>query len=258
MALGEKKDLAQYVNDFLFAKRKVILSVLGCVFGFVIVGLALFVYFEKSNERLIADVEKIIYDFEEFKTKNKKDELSDENIENLDGEKKNEEAESASENDKQEENADVVLDAVTIEENAVIEKLSKFVFKNSSSYVLFRASTAIAEIYFQRKNFEEALKYYEKAGLSGKNNYTAGVAYFNAAAAADELGDTDKALEYYKKAYSIKDFPLKPRAMFNSGRICEALDKKEDAILIYNELLQKFPRDEWALLAKSRIIVISE
>jgi len=35
------------------------------------------------------------------------------------------------------------------------------------------------------------------------------------------------------------------------------LDKKDEAILSYSKLLEKYPQNEWALLAKSRIIVLT-
>ncbi|WP_252723557.1 tetratricopeptide repeat protein [Treponema pedis] len=139
-----------------------------------------------------------------------------------------------------------------------MEKLSALTAKRSSSYSAFRANTAIAEIYFQRKSYEEALKYYELAALAVKNSYAAGVAYFNAASCADESGNNEKALEFYEKAATIENFPLIPRALFNAGRIYEAMSKKDEAVSRYNKLLESYPKNEWALLAKSRIIDISK
>ena len=105
--------------------------------------------------------------------------------------------------------------------------------------------------------YEDALKFYELAAKAVKNSYVEGVASFNAAACADELGDKEKALAYYERASKVENFPLIPRALFNTGRLYEALSKKEDAILSYNRLLEKYPQNEWALLAKSRIIVLT-
>lgn len=105
--------------------------------------------------------------------------------------------------------------------------------------------------------YEDALKFYELAAKAVKNYYAEGVASFNVAACADELGDKEKALAYYEIASKVENFPLIPRAVFNTGRLYEALDKKDEAILSYSKLLEKYPQNEWSLLAKSRIIVLT-
>lgn len=237
----EDRDFAASVSAFLSANRKAMLAVLGTAVTAVIAVIVFFAVSEKMNAEAVSSVEKVIYDFEQFKGKNKPAEENNELSEDTYGEEK----------------IAGTSDAVTAEEDKTIEALKALLLKHSSSYAAFRANTAIAEIYFQRKNYTEALKFYETAAKSVKKGYPVGLAYFNAAACSDELGDNEKALSLYKKASEVKAFPQVPRALFNIGRMYEALQKTDEAVTAYNKLLSVYPQNEWALLAKSRVIVLS-
>ena len=237
MVLEENKDLAQKINDFLVQYRKIVLGIVICILVAVAGVIVWFVTAENSKKTSVTNVEKIIYELEDFKREDR--------------------AKNSSSEDDAEDNEKTVSEAVKEAEDKAIEDLKAIGSKYSSSYAGFRANTTIAEIYFQRKMYEDALKFYELAAKAVKNSYAEGVAYFNAAACADELGDKEKALAYYERASKVENFPLIPRAVFNTGRLYEALSKKEDAILSYNKLLEKYPQNEWALLAKSRIVVLT-
>ncbi len=261
MKLEDERSLAQKVNDFLQSNRKIILGVLAGIFVIGIISFLTFHFKEKSRVETIAKVEKIIFDLEEFKNKKKTEESAEKNGEDkTDSEKTDTEKSDTAEADAEkngEEKTEAGDSEFTKKEDDAIAELSE-IAKKTSGYASFRANTAIAEIYFARKNYAEALKFYENASVSSKSSYTSGVACFNAATCADELGNNETALEFYQKAVAVEDFPLVPRAMFNAGRIFEALAKPEEAISAYNKLLEKFPKNEWALLAKSRIIVIEK
>ena len=146
---------------------------------------------------------------------------------------------------------------MTAKEDALVEKLEKQATANGRSYAAFRAYTTLGEIYVLRKDWEKALTFYQKAGEAQPKSYTAGIAYFNAAACADELQQHDKALELYTLSGSYDDFPLKPRALFNIGRLEESLAHSDKAIEAYTKLTELYPDNDWALLAKSRIIALS-
>ena len=237
MVLEENKDLAQKINDFLVQYRKIVLGIVICILVAVAGVIVWFVTAENSKKTSVTNVEKIIYELEDFKREDR--------------------AKNSSSEDDAEDNEKTVSEAVKEAEDKAIEDLKAIGSKYSSSYAGFRANTTIAEIYFQRKMYEDALKFYELAAKAVKNSYAEGVASFNAAACADELGEKEKALAYYERASKVENFPLIPRALFNTGRLYEALSKKDEAILSYNKLLEKYPQNEWALLAKSRIIVLT-
>lgn len=142
-------------------------------------------------------------------------------------------------------------------EAMLIEKLEKQAVANGNTYAAFRAYTTLGEIYSLRKDWEKALGCYQKAGATLPDAYTAGIAYFNAGACADELKQYEKALEFYTLSAASDDFPLKPRALFNVGRLEENLSHKDKAVAAYTNLIALYPDNDWALLAKSRVIALS-
>ena len=146
---------------------------------------------------------------------------------------------------------------MTAKEDALAEKLEKQAAANGSTYAAFRAYTTLGEISVLRKDWEKALAFYQKAGEALPKAYTAGIAYFNAAACADELQQYEKALELYTLSAASEDFPLKPRALFNIGRLEESLAHPDKAIEAYTKLTESYPDNDWTLLAKSRIIALS-
>jgi tetratricopeptide (TPR) repeat protein len=57
-----------------------------------------------------------------------------------------------------------------------------------------------------------------------------------------ELGDTDGALNHYKKAYSISDNELtSPVYMMKAAKLLESMDELEDALALYKEIKSKYP-----------------
>ena len=142
-------------------------------------------------------------------------------------------------------------------EDALAEKLEKQAAANGRTYAGFRAYTTLGEIYVLRKDWEKAIAFYQKAGEAQQKSYTAGIAYFNAASCADELQQHDKALEFYTLSAASDDFSLKPRALFNIGRLEESLSHSDKAVEAYTELTEAYPDNDWTLLAKSRIIALS-
>ncbi len=251
---NENEQLARKINNFLNAHIKVIL---GCVIGLFVIGLAVFLTIhlkEKSRQNTIAGIERIVYELEDFKAENKADKAKAEE----DKKSKADKTDESETSKKKEDETEKVDPKVLEKEDAAITELKKLVGDNTSGYAGFRANTVIAEIYFARKDYKNAIKFYELAAKADNSNYIAGIAYFNVAACADELGDNQKAAEFYEKASKVEDFPLTPRALFNLARIHESSGKKDEAISVYKKNLEKYPRNEWALLGKSRLLELEK
>lgn len=141
-------------------------------------------------------------------------------------------------------------------EDEIIARLSTIAKTNKHSFAGVRAHMILAEIYYSRKNWIQAQEKYILAAESDSYVYTAGLCYFNAATCADELGNADEAIRLYTKAFETSSFTLKPRALFNLGRVEEQRNNKEEALTTYEMLAEKFPNDDWTSLAKSRIIAL--
>ena len=139
MVLEENKDLAQKINDFLVQYRKIVLGILVCILVAVAGIIVWFVTAENSKKTSVTSVEKIIYELEDFKREDR--------------------AKNPASEDDGGENEKTVSEAVKEAEDKAIEELKNLGSKYSSSYAGFRANTVIAEIYFQRKMYEDALKF---------------------------------------------------------------------------------------------------
>lgn len=146
---------------------------------------------------------------------------------------------------------------LTEKETALITRFEEQAMKNGKTYAGFRAYSVLGEIFSVRKDWQKAMDCFEKAAVAVPTSYTAGAAYFNAAVCADELKDYEKALSFYTKTAGIEDFPLVPRALFNIGRCEEMLNHPDKALEAYAKLSEKYPDNSWALLGKSRTVILS-
>jgi len=145
--------------------------------------------------------------------------------------------------------------------NALLEKLNTFV-KGKSGYPGARGWTIIAQIYSGKEDWEKAEEAWRSAAKVGVKTYLAPAAFFNAAAAAENQGKINEAIELLEKSVTYKfDFPAAPRAQFNIGRLNEQLGNIPSAVAAYRAILaneQWAKIEAWANLAQSRIIAIEE
>ena len=78
---------------------------------------------------------------------------------------------------------------------------------------------------------------------------------FNAAAAYEELGQSDEALQLYEKVSADKNFVDRSRAYFNAGRLKEAAGDFEGAKLSYQAISDLGnSKDTWSDMAKTRLL----
>ena len=210
---------SQRCGEFLNQNRKPIIIILGAICAVVAITLIVSALTIRSAKNASEETEAIISKWTDLRNKNAED--------------------------------------MAAKEDALAEELEKQASVNGHTYAAFRAYTTLGEIYTIRKDWEKALDSYRKAGEALPKAYTAGIAYFNAAACADELQQYDKALELYTLSAECDDFPLKPRALFNIGRLEESLAHSDKAVEPYTKLTETYPDNDCALLAKSRIIALS-
>jgi len=142
--------------------------------------------------------------------------------------------------------------------NALLEKLDPL--KGKSGYPGARAWTIIAQIHSGREDWSKAEEAWRNAAKTGKKTYLAPAAFYNAAAAAENQGKIEEAIELFEKSITYKfDFPAAPHAQFSIGRLYEQLGNIPAAVAAYRAVLINWPNIEiWANLAQSRIIVIEE
>jgi tetratricopeptide (TPR) repeat protein len=143
--------------------------------------------------------------------------------------------------------------------NELLEKLNIFV-KGKNSYAGARGWTIIAQIHSGREDWPQAEEAWRNAAKAGVKTYLAPAAFFNAAAAAENQGRIQEAIELLEKSVAYKfDFPAAPRAQFSIGRLNEQIGDIPAAVAAYRAILVDWPNIEtWVNLAQSRIIAIEE
>jgi tetratricopeptide (TPR) repeat protein len=140
-----------------------------------------------------------------------------------------------------------------------LEELGGFAKKNSG-LAAAKAYSLSATIYDSQKKWELAEKAWAGAAAAAKKSYLAPAALYNAAVAAEEQGNDESAIGYYKKALEFgNSFIGAARAQFSVGRLEESKNNRDAALEAYRNLVSKWPSDPiWANLAHSRIIKLSE
>jgi tetratricopeptide (TPR) repeat protein len=140
---------------------------------------------------------------------------------------------------------------------AFLDELAAFAGKRSG-FAAARAHIIAAGIHSERENWDGAEQAWAAAALAAKDSYLAPLAFFNAAAAAEEAGNLDAAVTHYRECLAKSGkFPSPARAQFALGRIEEARDRKDAAIEAYRTLVSKWPDDQvWTNLAQSRLIIL--
>jgi tetratricopeptide (TPR) repeat protein len=213
------RSIPAIISETLYTKRKAILAVLAVL----VVGFCAFAAYtvisEKKAKSLDEATAKLIEDWGEAKSA--KDET-----------------------------------ALKAKEDEILASADELAKKGGMTPSAARARMLAADIRFSRKDWAASRDDYLAAASASREVYTAGLALFNAAVCEDELGNADAAFDLYGKAALTDSFAVKPRALFNQGRIEEQRMKNDAAIAIYETLVERFPDDSWALLAKSRIIAL--
>jgi len=141
--------------------------------------------------------------------------------------------------------------------SSFIDELTVFAKKNSG-YPGGRAWLIIGGIHTAKNEWAEAEAAYAKAAKSAGRTYLAPLAWFNAAAAAEEQNKTTEAIDYYGNSLTATAvFSSAPRAQFSIGRLHETLNEDEKAIEAYRAVISNWPYDQvWTNLARSRIITL--
>lgn len=217
MAEKEVKTFSSKLNDFMTKNRKALIAVICVIF----VALIAFICVVLCNSKITA------------KNLNEIDIIS---FELTDG-------------------SNALEDEEVNQRKAVaMEKLAPYTKKGGVSGV--RANMLAGEIAYQSKNYQDAVTYWNAAASKSDKSYTKPLALFNAAVCYEELNDLDSAAANYKLAADNKDFMLKNHAKFSYARVIETQGNIADAVTAYNELIDAYPDDDWAKLAKTRILFL--
>lgn len=155
-------------------------------------------------------------------------------------------------------NLDLTEDEKNAEFDVILNEVLAIASANSKNDVGIRAYMLAAEIQFAKADFMNAAAAWENAAKIDEKAYTAPLCFYNAAVCYEELGNVDGAIANIEKAIESDNFVLKPKAIFNLGRLEELRENYMGAAEYYNDLATNYVNDERAKFAKSRLIYLQE
>jgi len=130
--------------------------------------------------------------------------------------------------------------------------------KNKRGYAGGKSLSIIGLIHSVRNEWPQAETAWLSSARAGNRTYIAPMSLFNAAAAAEEQGKLEQAIELLQRSINHPfEFPAAPRAQFSIGRLYEQLNNYPAAVEAYRAVLihwQEIP--VWQDLARSRIAAI--
>ena len=128
-----------------------------------------------------------------------------------------------------------------------------------------KAELLLADLAFSQENYQEAADHYRAVADAQSGSYLAEVAIMNEAACYDNLGDQAKALELYNYVFDTfgTDSAYAPKALFNAGRLYEAMGDTELAKAAFEQLTGLYLMtesgtvSEYARLAQSHLVTMN-
>jgi len=217
---SDKVNFKDLVNDFIQRNRKVIFFITGIITVMFIGTLAFLAITGNMEKKAIEHVEDLNKRFEDLRF--------------------------------------LIADAYYNEDiNTLLAELEDFSGKNSG-FAGSKGWSIIANIYALKEDWSKAEQAFLEAARVGNKTYLAPVSLFNAAAAAEEQGNLQQAINLLQQSIAHRfEFPAAPRAQFSIGRLNEQLGNNTEAIEAYRAVLinyQDIP--VWHQLARSRIIAL--
>lgn len=127
------------------------------------------------------------------------------------------------------------------------------------TYAAARARIIDARALANLDRWAEAATRYAEVAEQRPRSYLAPVSLMDAAVAAENSGDTERALELLGRIVERYggESSMVPRALFSIGRIHEQRDEIADAAAAYRRLISSYPAGSWTSLARNRIISLT-
>lgn len=144
-------------------------------------------------------------------------------------------------------------------EKAIHDAFSRLEREAGSSFSYQRALMVEAALAFEKKEYAIAMERWNAVATKFPSSYLAPIALRNYAVAAEEAGESQKAIDAYTGLTTKfkEKVPGIAHAYWALGRLHEASGKKAEALAFYKTLLEKHADDgNWTKLAESRIIYL--
>lgn len=142
---------------------------------------------------------------------------------------------------------------------SIAESVSDLVAEYPRTYAAVRARILDARALAELERWEDASRRFVEAADASGGTYLEPVSLMDAAVAAENGGDVDRALELHRRiADQFADESAEvPRAWFSIGRILEQRGEVAEAAEAYRRLVSSYPNSSWTNLARNRIISLT-
>ncbi|NLZ76786.1 MAG: tetratricopeptide repeat protein [Spirochaetales bacterium] len=126
---------------------------------------------------------------------------------------------------------------------------------DGKGYPALKARYLLGTFAFGEGSYQDAIDHFGDVYRMGKGTYFQSLALANAAASAENMGDVQRALEYYTRIIDEFGFEAAeaPKALFAQGRLEEGRGNTDLAKATFQQLADQFPNSEYAKLALNRI-----
>ena len=218
------------IDNFVKNNRKVILTTLS-ILVILFVGTITFIFISDATEkREIEEVEELNTRFEALLPVQHRNFLEAEDFHSHD------------------------IDVLLADLETFLEKSS--IFTRGMGFARSRAWFITAQIHSGREDWSLAESAWISSAQAGARTYLAPLALFNGAAAAEEQGNLEQAIELLQQSISGSfEFPMAARAQFSIGRLYEQQGNIPAAIEAYRAVLINWPNmPVFPNMARSRII----
>ncbi len=142
---------------------------------------------------------------------------------------------------------------------SIAETVSSLVAEYPRTYAAVRARILDARALVELERWEDASRRFVEAADASAGTYLEPVSLMDAAVAAENGGDPDRALELHRRIAEqfAGESAEVPRAWFSIGRILEQRDDVAEAAEAYRRLISGYPNSSWTNLARNRIISLT-
>lgn len=137
-------------------------------------------------------------------------------------------------------------------------ELADLAKKGGKSYPVLKAEYLLGLVTYEDGAYTDALNHFLTVAEKGSETYFGSLALFNAGVASEQLGDAQKALEYYQSVYDTygSEAAESAKALFSVARLHEANGDIDLAMAVFQQLADEFSASEYAKLAQTRLVML--
>ncbi|MGL4369575.1 MAG: tetratricopeptide repeat protein [Spirochaetota bacterium] len=141
--------------------------------------------------------------------------------------------------------------------NDAVGKLVKLTDGSYFGYVHKNGYYVAAGMYFERKMYDDAKKYYLLFEDKNSSSVFSPIALSQAGICAESAAHFDEAFDIYKKIEkSYKDTAFNDRLMYDLGRMCAKKGDKVTAKEYFNKVITQYPNSWFAPQARIRLFLL--